>query len=127
MGYAEADPTADVGGADAAAKMAIIASIAFNSRVTFADVTYSGIEQISLDDVRYAKGLGFVPKLIGAARLIDGQISVRVFPALLPVDHPFAVYQRVEQRHLSARRRDRRDHADGSGCRRSADRDRCCE
>ncbi len=90
LGYAEADPTADVGGADAAAKMAIIASIAFHSRVTLADVTYSGIEDISLEDVRYAKGLGFVPKLIGAARLIDGQISVRVFPALLPVDHPLA-------------------------------------
>lgn len=90
LGYAEADPTADVGGADAAAKMAIIASIAFHSRVTLADVAYSGIEEISLEDVRYAKGLGFAPKLIGAARLIDGQISVRVFPALLPVDHPLA-------------------------------------
>jgi homoserine dehydrogenase len=90
LGYAEADPTADVGGADAAAKMAILASIAFHSRVTLSDVAYSGIQEITLEDVRYAKSLGFVAKLIGAARLIDGKVSVRVFPALLPVDHPLA-------------------------------------
>jgi homoserine dehydrogenase len=90
LGYAEADPTADVGGADAAAKMAILGSIAFHSRVTLADVAFEGIQSITLDDVRYAKDLGFVVKLIGAARLIDGRVSVRVFPALLPVDHPLA-------------------------------------
>jgi len=90
LGYAEADPTADVGGADAAAKMAILASIAFHSRVTLADVSYSGIQGISLEDVRYAKELGFVIKLIGAARLVEGQVSVRVFPALVPVNHPLA-------------------------------------
>ncbi|MCX8033102.1 MAG: homoserine dehydrogenase [Thermoleophilia bacterium] len=90
LGYAEADPTADVGGLDAAAKMAILASIAFHSRVTLNDVSYSGIENITLDDVRYAKELGFVVKLVGAARLIDERISVRVFPALLPKDHPLA-------------------------------------
>jgi homoserine dehydrogenase len=90
LGYAEADPTADVGGADAAAKMAILASIAFHSRVTLADVAYSGIQDVTLGDIRYAKELGFVVKLIGAARLIDGKVSVRVFPALLPTDHPLA-------------------------------------
>lgn len=90
LGYAEADPSADVGGADAAAKMAILASIAFHSRVTLADVSYAGIQGISLADVRYAKELGFVVKLIGAARLIDGRVSVRVFPALLPLNHPLA-------------------------------------
>jgi homoserine dehydrogenase len=90
LGYAESDPTADVGGGDAAAKMAILASIAFHSRVTLSDVVYSGIQGISLDDVRYAKELGFVAKLIGAARLIDEEVSVRVFPALLPVAHPLA-------------------------------------
>ena len=90
LGYAEADPTADVGGADAAAKMAILASIAFHSRVTLGDVAFEGIQNITLDDVRYAKSLGFVVKLIGAARLIDGRVSVRVFPALLPRDHPLA-------------------------------------
>ncbi len=90
LGYAEADPTADVGGGDAAAKMAILASIAFHSRVTLGDVAYTGIQDISLADVRYAKDLGFVVKLIGAARLIDGHVSVRVFPALLPAVHPLA-------------------------------------
>lgn len=90
LGYAEADPTADVGGGDAAAKMAILASIAFHSRVTLGDVAYTGIQNVSLADVRYAKDLGFVVKLIGAARLIDGKVSVRVFPALLPLTHPLA-------------------------------------
>ena len=90
LGYAERDPSADVGGADAAAKMAILGSIAFHSRVTLADVAFEGIESITLDDVRYAKDLGFVVKLIGAARLIDDRVSVRVFPALLPADHPLA-------------------------------------
>ena len=90
LGYAEADPTADVGGADAAAKMAILGSIAFHSRVTLNDVAFEGIQNITLGDVRYAKDLGFVVKLIGAARLIDGQVSVRVFPALVAVDHPLA-------------------------------------
>jgi homoserine dehydrogenase len=90
LGYAEADPTADVGGADAAAKMAILASIAFHSRVTLADVAYSGIQNVTLDDIRYAKELGFAVKLIGAARLIEGKVSVRVFPALLALSHPLA-------------------------------------
>jgi homoserine dehydrogenase len=90
LGYAEADPTADVGGGDAAAKMAILGSIAFHSRVKLSDVAYEGIQNITLGDVRYAKDLGFVVKLIGAARLIDGKVSVRVFPALVPKDHPLA-------------------------------------
>lgn len=90
LGYAEADPTADVGGADAAAKMAILASLAYRSRVTMADVTYEGIEDVALDDVQYAKQFGFVVKLIGAARLIDGRVNVRVHPALVPENHPLA-------------------------------------
>ncbi len=90
LGYAEADPTADVGGADAAAKMAILGSIAFHSRVTLADVSFEGIQGVTLGDVRYAKDLGFVVKLIGAARLMEGKVSVRVFPALVPVDHPLS-------------------------------------
>ena len=90
LGYAEADPTADVGGGDAAAKMAILGSIAYHSRVKLSDVAYEGIQDITLGDVRYAKDLGFVVKLIGAARLIDGKVSVRVFPALVPKDHPLA-------------------------------------
>jgi homoserine dehydrogenase len=90
LGYAEADPTADVGGADAAAKMAILASLAYRSRVTMGDVTYEGIEKVSIEDVDYAKQFGFVVKLIGAARLIDGRVNVRVHPALVPESHPLA-------------------------------------
>lgn len=90
LGYAEADPTADVGGGDAAAKMAILGSIAYHSRVTLADVSYEGIEGVSLADVQHAKGFGFVVKLIGAARLIDDRVNVRVYPALVPEDHPLA-------------------------------------
>ncbi len=90
LGYAEAEPTADVGGGDAAAKMAILGSIAFHSRVTLSDVAYEGIQDVSQEDVRYAKDLGFVVKLIGAARLVDGRVSVRVYPALLPQEHPLA-------------------------------------
>ncbi|MHB0979082.1 MAG: homoserine dehydrogenase [Thermoleophilia bacterium] len=90
LGYAEADPTADVGGGDAAAKMAILASIAYRSRVAMADVTYEGIQNVSLEDVQYAKDFGFVVKLVGAARLIDEQVSVRVHPALVPRDHLLA-------------------------------------
>lgn len=90
LGYAEADPTADVGGHDAAAKMAILASIAYHSRVTMADVACEGIEKITAEDVRYAKELGFVIKLIGAARLIDGKVNVGVHPMLVPASHPLA-------------------------------------
>ena len=90
LGYAEADPTADVGGADAAAKMAILASLAYRSRVTMADVAFEGIENVSIDDVHYAKQFGFVVKLIGAARLVDGRVNVRVHPALVPESHPLA-------------------------------------
>ncbi|MCJ7795717.1 MAG: homoserine dehydrogenase [Thermoleophilia bacterium] len=90
LGYAEADPATDVGGGDAAAKMAILASLAYRSRVTMTDVAYEGIEDVSLDDVLYAKQFGFVVKLIGAARLIDGRVNVRVHPALVPENHPLA-------------------------------------
>lgn len=90
LGYAEADPTADVGGGDAAAKMAILASIAYRSRVTMADVTYEGIVDITLEDVQYAKDFGFAIKLIGVARLIGGKVSVRVYPALVPRAHLLA-------------------------------------
>ncbi len=93
LGYAEPDPTEDVSGGDAAAKMAILASIAFKSRVTMADVSYEGIERLTLDDVRYAREFGFVVKLIGAARLIGGRVNVRVHPALVPENHPLASIQ----------------------------------
>jgi homoserine dehydrogenase len=90
LGYAEADPTEDVGGADAAAKMAILASIAFHSRVLFDDVPFEGIDGLRAEDLAHADALGFVVKPVGVARLIDGAVSVRVYPALVPYGHRLA-------------------------------------
>jgi homoserine dehydrogenase len=90
LGYAEADPTEDVGGADAAAKMAILASIAFHTRVHLDDVPHEGIDRLQAEDIERAGRLGFAVKLLGVARLIDGGVSVRVYPALVPGDHRLA-------------------------------------
>jgi homoserine dehydrogenase len=90
LGYAEADPSDDVTGADAAAKMAILARLAFHSPVTLSEVSYEGIENIRPDDLAYAKELGLSLKLLGAAERRDGGISVRVFPCFLYSGHPLA-------------------------------------
>jgi homoserine dehydrogenase len=90
LGFAEADPTDDVSGADAAAKMAILATIAFGSRVTLADVAYEGIEEIVPSHIRAADEMGMVVRLIGAATLVDGAYDVRVQPALVDRHHPLA-------------------------------------
>ena len=89
-GFAEADPTDDVSGADAAAKMAILATVAFNSRVTLEDVDYSGITAIDPLDVAAARELDMVIRLVGAARLVDGQFDVRVQASLVDKQHPLA-------------------------------------
>jgi homoserine dehydrogenase len=91
LGYAEADPTEDVGGADAAAKMAILARLAFGAPVNLDDVPYEGIEQVKPDDIAYAKELGLSLKLLGVAeRVGEGEISVRVFPCFLYPGHPLS-------------------------------------
>jgi homoserine dehydrogenase len=90
LGYAEADPTEDVGGADAAAKMAILARLAFDTPVSLDDVTYEGITEIQPDDLAYAKELGLSLKLLGLAERRDEAISVRVYPCFLNADHPLA-------------------------------------
>ncbi len=90
LGYAEADPTEDVNGKDAAAKMAILGRLAFHAEVTLADVPFEGIEQITSDDLDYAKEFGLVLKLLGVAERRDGGVSVRVFPAFLYGGHPLA-------------------------------------
>jgi homoserine dehydrogenase len=90
LGYAEADPTDDVGGADAAAKMAILARLAFHTPVSLDEVTYEGITEIQPDDLAYAKELGLSLKLLGVAELRDGGVSVRVFPCFLYRGHPLA-------------------------------------
>jgi homoserine dehydrogenase len=90
LGYAESDPGDDVNGADAAAKMAILARLAFHTPVTLAEVPYEGIETIQPDDLAYAKELGLSLKLLGVAERRDGGISVRVFPCFLYQGHPLS-------------------------------------
>ena len=90
LGYAEADPTDDVSGRDAAAKMAILARLAFDTPVHLDQVRYEGIEHITPDDIAYAHQLGLGLKLIGTAERVDGGLSVRVHPAFLYGGHPLA-------------------------------------
>ena len=93
LGYAEADPTEDVNGADAAAKMAILARLAFHNPVGLDQVSYEGIESIAPDDIAYAKELGLSLKLLGVAERREDGISVRVFPCFLYGGHPLAPIQ----------------------------------
>jgi homoserine dehydrogenase len=90
LGYAEADPTDDVSGADAAAKMAILATVAFGSRVRFEDVECRGIEELEPAHVAAAAQLGMVIRLVGIATHADGAVDVRVQPALVERSHPLA-------------------------------------
>ncbi len=90
LGYAEADPTADVEGFDAAAKCAILASIAFNSRVVASDVYREGITGVTSVDIEDARRMGYVVKLLAIAELDDDEISARVHPAMIPQGHPLA-------------------------------------
>lgn len=90
LGYAEADPTADVEGYDAGRKVAIMATIAFHSRVVFNQVYTEGITKITADDIRYAKEFGYVIKLVGVAKQTENGIEAKVHPMLIPEDHPLA-------------------------------------
>jgi homoserine dehydrogenase len=91
LGYAEADPTADIEGFDAAAKAAILSGLAFHTRVTVSDVYREGISHITLEDVKLAKDLGYVIKLLAIAELTPkDEISVRVHPVMIEKSHPLA-------------------------------------
>ena len=90
LGYAEADPTADIEGLDAGRKAAILASVAFNSRVVFDDVYIEGITKISAKDIKYAREMGCDIKLLGVARNDESGIETYVCPMLIPSDHPLA-------------------------------------
>ncbi|MDY5022953.1 MAG: homoserine dehydrogenase [Blautia sp.] len=90
LGYAEADPTADIEGLDAGRKVAILASVAFNSRVVFDDVYTEGITKITAKDIRYAKEMGRDIKLLGVARNTPEGIEAYVCPMLIPSSHPLA-------------------------------------
>ena len=90
LGFAEADPTADVEGHDAAAKLAILATIAFGTAVRDADVYREGIQRITAQDIEFAGELGYAVKLLAIAREHDGAVEARVHPAFLPRAHPLA-------------------------------------
>ncbi|MDO8588154.1 MAG: homoserine dehydrogenase [Armatimonadota bacterium] len=90
LGYAEADPTNDVEGHDAAYKIAILASIAFNSRVNVQEVYREGITKLSERDMSYARELGYCVKLLAIAKQHNGSMEIRVHPAFLPQSHPLA-------------------------------------
>ena len=90
LGYAERDPSTDIEGFDAAAKAAILAMIAFDTQVVAGDVYREGITGISAQDIHFAQQLGYVVKLLAIAETQDGDVSVRVHPAMVPADHPLA-------------------------------------
>lgn len=90
LGYAEADPTADIEGLDAGRKVAILASVAFNSRVTLSDVDIEGITKITATDILYAKEMGCDIKLLGVARNTEDGIEAYVNPMLIASSHPLA-------------------------------------
>jgi homoserine dehydrogenase len=90
LGYAEADPTADIEGFDAAAKAAILASLAFHTRVSAADVYREGITEVTAADVASAREMGCTIKLLCIAERVEGSVSVRVHPAMIPRTHPLA-------------------------------------
>ena len=90
LGYAEADPTADVEGLDAARKLAILASISFNRRIFFEDVIVEGITNIDTEDISFGKEFGYNIKLIGIAKESSKGLSLNVYPAFVPLTHPLA-------------------------------------
>ena len=90
LGYAEADPTTDISGIDAGHKISILAALAFGCAPTFSAAEVEGVERIELLDIRLAKDLGYRVKLVATAQRSGGDVSVRVHPALVPLDHPLA-------------------------------------
>ena len=95
LGYAEADPSFDIDGVDAAHKLAILAALAFGQPVDFAAVHVEGIRHVSALDIRLAEELGYRIKLLGIATQVEGGVSTRVHPCMVPVGHPIAVVDGV--------------------------------
>ncbi|MBK1634720.1 homoserine dehydrogenase [Rhodovulum adriaticum] len=93
LGYLEADPTLDVGGIDAGHKLALLASIAFGTRVDFAGVELEGIERISIDDIRHAADMGFRIKLLGVAQMTGRGLEQRMSPCLVPASSPLGTLE----------------------------------
>jgi len=93
LGYAEADPTMDVDGTDAAQKLAILAHLAFGAQVAWQDIPRVGIEHLEADDLRYASQLGYAIKLLAEAKLVDGKLNLHVSPTLIKRRTPLAEVQ----------------------------------
>jgi homoserine dehydrogenase len=89
-GFAEADPTLDVSGGDAAQKIGLLASLAFGCWITPADILCEGIASVELKDIEFCLASGFAIKLVAQARMLEGAPQVSVYPALVPLDHPLA-------------------------------------
>ena len=125
-GYAEADPTNDVSGYDAARKIAILATLGFHSAVTFRDVAVEGIEKITHEDIAHATEMGYAVKLLAIAQQNDDGISLNVHPAFIPRSHPLAnvggAYNAVYVRQLC-----RGCHVLRAGRRRIPDSECCCQ
>ncbi len=90
MGFAEADPTFDIEGYDAGHKIALLAMIAFNREIRYGDIQIEGITSIGKSDISYAGDMGYVIKLLGIAKSVDGKIDIRVHPTMIPFDHHLA-------------------------------------
>jgi len=95
LGYAEADPSFDIDGIDTAHKLAILASLAFGTRIDFDDTFVEGIRRVSAEDIAFATELGYRIKLLGTAELTDGGLQLRVHPSMVPVDAPIASVEGV--------------------------------
>jgi homoserine dehydrogenase len=95
LGYAEMDSSADIEGTDAAAKLAILSSVAFNARVVAGDVEREGITKITAEDISAAHEMGYEVKLLAVAEMDDGEVSARVHPSMLPRTHPLAAVRDV--------------------------------
>jgi len=94
-GYAEADPTFDIAGTDSAHKLAILANLAFGTPINFKDLYTEGITHITKHDITYAREFGYSIKLLGIAKLVDGDVEARVHPTMLPADSPLAKIEGV--------------------------------
>ncbi|HSB43520.1 MAG TPA: homoserine dehydrogenase [Nitrospira sp.] len=94
-GYAEADPTFDVAGTDSAHKLAILANLAFGTPINFKELYTEGITHVTKHDIAYARELGYTIKLLGIAKLVEGDVEARVHPTMLPADSPLAKIEGV--------------------------------
>ncbi|MFP4016999.1 MAG: homoserine dehydrogenase, partial [Halanaerobiales bacterium] len=95
LGYAESDPTSDISGADAAYKITILSSIAYETIIDLNDVYVEGIERIKLEDIKIADELGYVIKLLAVGKSTENGLDIRVHPAFIPVSHPLALVNDV--------------------------------